>query len=153
MTVMVRFRNAVLNPAWICFLWVGMTVGVSMIATPVRFTAETITRPIALDVGRVVFAALNKAELAALLILLIIVRASGRATRYWGFCGALALIVIAQSAWLTPELAERTQMIISGVEPPKSYAHAIYSSMELLKIGLLVYLGFLSASHSQADQG
>lgn len=124
-----------------------------MIATPVRFTAETITRPIALDVGRVVFAALNKAELAALLILLIIVRASGRATRYWGFCGALALIVIAQSAWLTPELAERTQMIISGVEPPKSYAHAIYSSMELLKIGLLVYLGFLSASHSQADQG
>ena len=99
MTVMDRFRNAVLNPAWICFLWVGMTVGVSMIATPVRFTAETITRPIALDVGRIVFAALNKAELAALIILLIIVRASGRSARYWGFCGVLALIVIAQSAW------------------------------------------------------
>ena len=149
MTVMARFRNAVLNPAWICFLWVGMTVGVSMIATPVRFTAETITRPIALDVGRVVFAALNKAELAALVILLIVVRASGRAAKYWGFCGVLALIVIAQSAWLTPELAERTQMIISGVEPPKSYAHAIYSSLELLKIGLLLYLGFSSANHSQ----
>ena len=147
-----RFRNAVLNPAWICFLWVGMTVGVSMIATPVRFTAETITRPIALDVGRVVFAALNKAELAALIILLIIVRASGRSARYWGFCGVLALIVIAQSAWLTPELAERTQMIINGSEPPKSYAHAIYSSLELLKIGLLLFLGFSSSSLSQADQ-
>ena len=151
MTVLDRFRNAVLNPAWICFLWVGMTVGVSMIATPVRFTAETITRPIALDVGRVVFAALNKAELAALIILLIIVRASGRAARYWGICGVLALIVIAQYAWLTPELAERTQMIISGVEPPKSYAHAIYSSLELLKIGLLLTLGFSSVSHSRAD--
>lgn len=146
MTVMQRFRNALLNPAWICFLWVGMTVGVSMIATPVRFTAETITRPIALDVGRVVFAALNKAELAALVLLLIVVRSSGQAARFWGFCGVLALIVIAQSAWLTPELAERTQMIINGVEPPRSYAHAIYSSLELLKIGLLLFLGFSSLS-------
>jgi hypothetical protein len=149
MTVMDRFRNAVINPAWICFLWVGMTVGVSMLATPVRFTAETITRSIALDVGRVVFAALNKAELAALVILLIIVRASGRAAKYWGICGALALIVIAQAVWLIPELAERTQMIISGTEPPKSYAHAIYSSLELVKIALLFYLGFLSLSNSQ----
>lgn len=151
MSVAHRFRNAVLNPAWICFLWVGMTIGVSMIATPIRFTAATITRPIALDVGRVVFAALNKAELAALVILLIIVRASGRATRYWGFCGVLALIVIAQSAWLTPELAERTGMIISGIEPPPSYAHAIYSSLELLKIGLLLYLGAYSLSQPGPD--
>lgn len=142
--VIQRFRNALLNPAWICFLWVGMTIGVSMIATPVRFTATTITREIALDVGRVVFAALNKAELVALVILLIVIRASGRAAKYWGFVAILALIVIAQSQWLTPELAERTQMIINGVEPPASYAHAIYSSLELIKIGLLLYLGFSS---------
>ena len=148
MTVMTRFRNALLNPAWICFLWVGMTIGVSMIATPVRFTAETITRPIALDVGRVVFAALNKAELVALVLLLIVVRASGQATKLWAFCAVLALIVIAQSAWLTPELAERTQMIINGTEPPASYAHAIYSSLELLKIGLLLFLGFSSLSNA-----
>ena len=141
---MQKFRNALLNPAWICFLWVGMTIGVSMIATPVRFTATTITREIALDVGRVVFAALNKAELVALVILLIVIRASGRATKYWIFAAILALIVIAQSQWLTPELAERTQMIINGVEPPASYAHAIYSSLELIKIGLLLYLGFSS---------
>jgi hypothetical protein len=144
MTVMHRFRNTLLNPTWICFLWAGMIVGISMIATPVRFTVATITRPIALDVGRAVFAALNKAEFVALIILLIVVRASGRASRLWGFCGILALIVIAQSVWLTPELAERTQMIINGIEPPKSYLHAIYSTLELLKIGLLLYLGFLS---------
>ena len=141
---MQRFRNALMNPAWICFLWVGITIGVSMIATPMRFTAETITRPIALDVGRVVFAALNKVELVALVILLIVVRTSGRAAKLWGFCGVLALIVIAQTAWLTPELAERTQMVINGVEPPQSYAHALYSSLELIKIGLLLFLGFSS---------
>jgi hypothetical protein len=153
MTVMQRFRNALLNPAWVCFLWAGMTIGVSMIATPVRFTAETITRPIALDVGRVVFAALNKAELVALVILLIVVRTSGRASRIWGFCGMLALIVIAQSVWLTPELAERTQMIIDGVEPGRSYAHAIYSTLELTKIGLLFYLGFSSLTPGKSGGG
>ena len=150
--VMQKFRNTLSNPAWICFLWVGMTIGVSMIATPVRFTATTITREIALDVGRVVFAALNKAELVALVILLIVIRASGRAAKYWVFAAILALIIIAQSQWLTPELAARTDIIINGVEPPASYAHAIYSSLELIKIGLLLYLGFWSLG-AQASGG
>ena len=141
---MQRFRKAILSPAWICFLWVGVTVGVSMIATPLRFTAETITREIALDVGRVVFAALNKVELGLLILLLIVVRASGRAATNWAICAGLALIVIAQSAWLTPELAARTQIVIDGGTPPASYAHAIYSTLELLKIGLLLFLGFSS---------
>lgn len=96
MSMALRIRKALLNPAWVCFTWVGMTVGVSMIATPVRFTATSITRPIALDVGRVVFAALNKAEFVALVLLL--------------------LIVLAQGAWLIPELAARTDLILAGPE-------------------------------------
>ena len=140
--VFTRFRNAVLSPAWVCFTWVGITIGISMIATPVRFTATTITRPVALDVGRVVFAALNKAELAALVLLLIVVRVSGAARRWWAICSVLALIVLAQGVWLIPELASRTDIIIAGGEPSPSHAHAIYSSLELLKIALLLYLGF-----------
>ena len=151
MTVMQGFRNALLNPAWVAFLWVGMTVGISMIATPARFGAASITRPIALDVSRVVFAALNKAELVSLVILLIIVRASGQAAKYWTLCGAIALIVIAQTAWLAPELSARTDLIMNGVEPSKSYAHAIYSSLELLKIGLLLFLGFTSLGRKSSD--
>ena len=149
MTVLTRIRNAMNNPAWICFTWVGLTVGVSMLATPVRFTASTITRPIALDVGRVVFAALNKAELVALVLLLIVVRVAGLARRWWALCGGLALIVMAQGLWLIPELSARTDIIIAGGEPPPSYAHAIYSSLELIKIGLLLYCGFASLSSAR----
>lgn len=149
MTVLTRIRNALINPAWICFLWAGITVGISMIATPVRFTALTITRPVALDVGRVVFAALNKAELVALVLLLVVVRVAGLARRWWALCAALALIVLAQGAWLIPELAARTDIIIAGGEPPASYAHAIYSSLELVKIGLLLFCGFTSLTSSR----
>lgn len=149
MPVLHRIRNALLNPAWVCFTWIGLTVGVSMIATPVRFTAVSITRPVALDVGRVVFAALNKAEFVALVLLLVVVRASGRSRELWAWCSLLILIVLAQGAWLIPELAARTDVILAGGEPPASYAHAIYSTLELLKIGLLLFLGI----RSLADDG
>jgi hypothetical protein len=139
-----RIRNALLNPAWVCFTWVGMTVGISLIATPTRFTAGSITRPVALDVGRVVFAALNKAEFLALVLLLIIVRVSGRSSHLWAWCSALALIVLAQGAWLIPELAARTDIILAGGEPPPSYAHAVYSTLELAKIGILLFIGVRS---------
>ncbi len=144
MSVSHRIRNALLNPAWVCFTWVGMTIGVSMIATPVRFTAISITRPVALDVGRVVFAALNKAEFLALILLLVIVRTSGRSRELWAWCSVLILIVLAQGAWLIPELAARTDIILAGNEPPHSYAHAIYSTLELTKIGILLFVGVRS---------
>lgn len=142
MTVATRIRNAILSPAWVCFLWVGITVGVSLIATPVRFTAASITRPVALDVGRVVFTALNKAEIVALILLLLVVRIAGLSRKWWAVCALLALIVIAQGVWLIPELAARTDIIMSGGEPPPSFAHAVYSSLELIKIGLLLFFGF-----------
>ena len=142
MSVVSRFRNALLNPAWVCFLWAGITIGISMIATPVRFTAQSISRPVALDVGRVVFAALNKAELAMLVALLIVVRVAGLTRQWWGICAFLTLIVLAQGVWLIPELSARTDIVISGGQPPPSYAHAIYSSLELAKIAALLFAGF-----------
>jgi len=143
-TVFRRIRNAILNPAWICFLWVGITVGISLIATPVRFTTPSITRPIALDVGRVVFAALNKAEVLALFTLLVIVRAASITGKWWAYCALLALILLAQGVWLIPELAARTDVILSGGVPPPSNAHGIYAALELTKIGLLMFVGFSS---------
>lgn len=142
-------QSAVRNPAWVCFIWFGMTAGVSLLATPIRFSAATITRPIALDVGRVVFSALNKAEFVALVLLLITVRVSGQARSLWAVCGLLALILIAQSAWLLPELAMRTQMIINGQEPPQSYVHAIYSTLELSKLAILFVTGFVALSEQK----
>jgi hypothetical protein len=132
------------NPAWVSFTWLGMTAGVSLLATPFRFAAETITRPVALDVGRVVFAALNKAEFVALVIVLVILRMSAHARELWIPVFALALILILQAGWLLPELAARTDLIIAGIEPEPSIAHAAYSVLELLKLLLLAFVGFRS---------
>jgi hypothetical protein len=136
-------KNA-MNPAWLCFVWFGMTAGISLLEAPVKFLAPTLTRPIALDVGRVVFQALNKAELVALIMLLILVRLSGKARELWALSALIVVIMITQSAWLLPLLSSRAELIVSGVEPPPSIAHAAYATTELTKLLLLLMLGFRS---------
>lgn len=138
------FLDALRQPAWLSFVWFGMTAGISLLETPVKFTAPLITREVALDVGRVVFAALNRAELIALILLLILVRVSGRSRQLLVPAALLALIVITQTVWLLPELSERARMIAQGLEPGSSIVHGAYSALELAKLVLLLYVGFRS---------
>ena len=134
--------NKLKNPAWLCFSWFGISLGVAGIATPVRFQTPSLSREVAADVGRAVFLALNKVELALLVGLLILVRVSGRSREYLLPGAALALIVIIQSAWLLPELAARADMIAAGDTPSETMAHALYSALELGKYVLLFWIGF-----------
>jgi hypothetical protein len=145
-----RFRAAVSNPGWVCLAWFGMTAGVSLLAVPSLFSASTATRAVSLDVARTIFTTLNKAELVALVVLLIVVRVSGNARRWWGAVSVLAFIILLQTVWLLPELAERARMILAGTEPPPSIAHAAYSTLELVKLGLLLLLGLAAISTPEA---
>lgn len=142
--------NALRNPAWVCFTWFGMTGAISLLESPARFNVPGLSRPLALDVGRVVFSALNKAELAALVLLLVVVRVTGRAREYWAACAILTLIVIAQSAWLLPELSSRSLEIAAGGQPGPSIAHAAYSVLELVKLLTLLFLGFRALGEREA---
>ena len=137
-----ELASALRNPGWVAFVWFGMTAGISLLEAPVKFTAPSLTRAVALDVGRVVFSALNKAELIALILLLILVRISGKARDWWGSCSLLAVIVLAQSAWLLPALNARAQMIMAGTEPAASHVHGTYAVLELLKLATLLFVGF-----------
>ena len=145
-----RIRSAVSNPGWACLVWFGMTAGISLLAVPAQFAASAATRAVSLDVARTIFTALNKAELVALVVLLISVRVSGNARRWWGAVSVLAFIMLLQTVWLLPELAERARMILAGTEPPPSIAHAAYSTLELAKLGLLLLLGLAAISTPKA---
>jgi hypothetical protein len=144
-----RLKRIAKSPAWVSFIWFGAVAGVSLLATPVKFTADTITRAVALDVGRVTFMAMNKVELIMLILLLALTRISGESRRLWAPVSVIALIILAQSIWLLPELAARTDLIIAGTEPGPSIAHAAFSVLELSKLALLAYVGF-RATHSLA---
>ena len=133
-------------------IWFGMTAGVSLLAVPAQFGASSATRAVSLDVARTIFMTLNKAELVALVVLLIVVRVSGNARRWWAAASMLAFIVLMQTVWLLPELAERSRMILAGTEPPPSIAHAAYSTLELVKLGLLLVLGLAAITPSKSQK-
>src|SRR5690606_3577099 len=100
----------------------------------------------------VVFTALNTAEFVALILLLVLVRVSGRAPQLLlAVCG-LALIQIAQASWLLPELAERARQVVAGIEPPASAVHGLFSGSQLLKLALLLFVGFRSMALVRPDR-
>ena len=121
-----------------------MTAGVSVLSTLARFSAPTVTREVAIDIGRVTFTALNKAELIALIVLLVVVRLSNRARRWWAICALLTLVLIAQSVWLLPELSARAELIVAGIEPAPSNLHTSYSVLEMTKLAILLVAGFVA---------
>ncbi len=143
-----KFLYKLKNPAWLCFSWFGISLGVAGIATPVRFATPSVSREVAADVGRAVFLTLNKVELALLVGLLVLIRVSGRSRDYLVPGAVLALIVIIQSAWLLPELAARADMIAAGDTPPETVAHSLYSALELGKYAMLFWIGFAALGPS-----
>ena len=135
------FAQAARSPSWLAFVWFGLTAGVSLLAAPFDFTAPA-SHPTTLGAGEMVYGALNQVELALLIAMLVLIRMSRNTTQYWPHAALLVLIMIAQSAWLLPELIARSASIVSGVEPRASIAQGAYAVSELLKLVTLLVLGF-----------
>ena len=170
-------KSSVRNPAWLCFLWVGMTAGISFIGVPAVFTADLLSRPETLDAARVIFAALTEIiaicqyledlhpeprimgrdakEKALVLMWNAKVEQQGFSAIAEAFRNSAkgfrnrALTGPNDIAQL-PELAERAQQIASGTQPARSMAHAFYSVLEIIKVVLLLTLGF-RALRSRSD--
>jgi len=96
-------------------VWAGMVLGVSFLATPVKFLAPSLPRPVALDVGRHTFRTFGWVEttLAPLLGLSAAVPAQQRLLAL-----APGLIVLAQALWLRPQLDARARQVVDGGETP-----------------------------------
>ena len=102
------------------FGWLGMVLAISFLETPLKFRAPGITLPLGLGIGRLVFRALNLAEvsLAALLTLaLLAMRPPGSG---WVLLGAAWLLLAVQTGLLRPRLDRRAVAVIAGRTPPPS---------------------------------
>lgn len=137
--------------AWV---WAGIVIGVSFIAAPVKFTAESLTRPVALDVGRATFHALSYTEWVLLAVLIFLAwreRSSGGqpSRRAVQAAGVVLVVLVLQTAWLLPALDDRVASIINGVDPPSSPLHTIYGVLEVAKVGALLALGVFAVPQLQ----
>ncbi|AEF36404.1 MAG: hypothetical protein WBH51_21575 [Mycolicibacter algericus] len=125
------------------FLWLGMVTAISFMEAPLKFRAPNATIPICLGIGRLVFRALNSAEL----ILAAAIAASfvsERPTAPIAVTFAVAVtMLVAQLVTVRPGLSRRADQVLAGLDAPRSRAHYAYIVLELIKVAALVPLGIL----------
>jgi hypothetical protein len=172
-----RSDVAILSLAVVSLVWIGVLLGVSFLATPVKFLAPSLTLPVALDVGRETFHWLNRVEIvfsvAALLSAIAYDmpalrrgterptpapehRASHDELPYATLLASILLVAVAaQALWLLPMLDTRVEVIIQGGMPPPSWLHDAYVIVEATKLGALVGGAWLaiSAVHGRFTRG
>jgi hypothetical protein len=122
------------------FVWLGLVVGISAIETPLKFRAPGITTQLGLGIGRLVFRALNLAEMAIAAVLAVVV---GHRARDWPLvllCTIIALLLV-QTLYLRRKLDARVVRILAGEDVPPSSLHIGYIALEGVKLVLLPALG------------
>ncbi|GAA2186213.1 MULTISPECIES: hypothetical protein [Micromonospora] len=124
------------------FLWLGMVTAISLIEAPLKFRAPGITLPLGLGIGRLVFRALNVAEIILLVGLTLAVLGAPIGQARWAGIAGLWLILLTQTAVLRPLLDRRAELIISGQQPPASSLHLWFVTLEAVKILTLLVLGW-----------
>jgi hypothetical protein len=123
----------------ITFVWLGMVLAISFLEAPLKFRAPGVTLQVGLGIGRLVFRALNAAEVIwAVAVLTALAAASPPA---WATAALAAAIVmlIAQLLLVRPRLARRSDAVLAGQDAARSRAHYAYVALEGAKaIALLV---------------
>lgn len=131
--------------AVVALVWLGALIGVSFLATPVKFSVEALSLPVALQVGQVTFAAFSRMEWVFALVLLAACGWEWRIAPWrLGLALLLAAGVLAQALWLLPALNERVAMVVAGESPPSAPHHAIYAAIEGVKALALIVLALLA---------
>ena len=125
-------------------LWLGMVAAISFLEAPLKFRAPGLELRVGLAIGRIVFRALNIAEVCwavAIAVCLIIEPQSVTSTILASITGALLVI---QLAAVRPRLNRRSDQVLAsppGTDVPHSGAHHVYIVLETLKVAALVALG------------
>lgn len=128
------------------FLWLGMVTAISFMEAPLKFRAPNATIPICLGIGRLVFRALNSAELI-LAVAIAATFVSERPTAPIVVTFVVAVVMLlAQLLAVRPGLSRRADQVLSGLDAPRSRAHYAYVGLELIKVVALVPLGILLLS-------
>lgn len=126
----------------VALLWAGLVLGVSFVATPIKFRARSLTLPVALDVGRATFHALARAEWVLGVVLLMTLFVDGDPGLVVGGGVALvAIILLVQASYLIPRLDIRVAAVIAGTPMAKSKLHLVFAGLEFVKIVALIVVG------------
>lgn len=130
----------------VVWIWLGMVLAISFLEAPLKFRAPGLELRIGLAIGRIVFRALNTAEIIWALVIavcLVIDRPSAGVTSLAAVAGA---VLSTQLVVVRPLLNRRTNQVLAGADVPRSSSHHWYILLEVTKVVALVALGVVMLS-------
>jgi hypothetical protein len=125
------------------FVWLGMVLAISFLEAPLKFRAPGVTPAIGLGIGRMVFRALNLAEVLLALVVVVAVLAGGAPVGLLTAVVVLLVLLAVQLLGVRPPLNRRSERVLAGEAPPRSRLHLAYIGLEVAKVVLLVVTGVL----------
>jgi hypothetical protein len=128
------------------FVWIGMVVAISFLEAPVKFRAPGVTLQIGLGIGRLVFRALNSAEVLLAVCIIIALALSDPHTGLVVTFAIAVVALIAQLVGVRPRLVRRSDAVLAGGNAPRSNAHYVYVALEAIKLVALTVGGILLLS-------
>ncbi|KAA9393690.1 hypothetical protein FCK90_10935 [Kocuria coralli] len=138
------------------FVWFGMVLAISFVEAPLKFRAPGVTTQIGLGIGRIVFAALNTAEILLALVVafgLLIGRPWSQGSvpaGAWLLVAAVVLLAV-QLLVVRPSLRRRSARVLAGgTAERRSHAHWVYVGFEVVKAVCLLLGALLVAGAAQA---
>jgi hypothetical protein len=130
----------------VTFVWLGMVLAISFLEAPLKFRAPNVTLQIGLGIGRLVFRALNTAEVVFALVIGAIMVAGPTPVRIIAALSVAVAALAVQLVGLRPKLTRRTDLVLAGLNVPRSRSHYIYVGSEAVKVVALLVAGILLLS-------
>ena len=119
-------------------LWLGLLIGISFIETPLKFLAPGMTLGLGLEIGQLVFTAMNIVEVLFFLVLAASCIRRGLDKAFLGVVWGLGFVLLAKVALIRPYLSKRTDSVLAGVETGGSSWHYFYIAADGLLTLLLI---------------
>jgi hypothetical protein len=123
-----------------------MVLAISFLEAPLKFRAPNVTLQIGLGIGRLVFRALNTAEVVLAVVILAAAVARPPSTAV-AVALAIAFAALAlQIGAVRPRLNRRSDQVLAGLDAPRSRGHYVYIGLEVIKTLALAASGILLLS-------
>jgi hypothetical protein len=122
-------------------VWLGMVLAISFLEAPLKFRAEGLELRVGLAIGRIVFRALNIAEVILAVVIAVCLIIAGPSRPLVIIAAVTAVLLAVQLVLVRPRLNRRSARVLAGDDAPRSRAHHLYIGLEALKLATLVALG------------
>lgn len=124
--------------------WLGFFVAISFMEAPLKFTAPHLSLAEGLQIGRIIFGALNKCEWAFLAIIVVTCFFKNISRRGFYLIVIISAVLIVETTWLLPILNGAAEKVIKGQPASASLFHVSYIFLEIVKIPVLLLIGLES---------